>query len=155
MAFVAFLSYSLRKQPSEFHESKWLGLIGMNVASVGSVVGAVYFWMATQLSYSSLIMLQSVGTFIVCTIAVMLIILPKMKRIMKGDKKVNTKKVVKRSVSMSALKKNKLGERSTFSGKSTTASMFSNPMQKGGEEAVLDTSEIKSWTCKLPPKGGD
>ena len=91
VGYVAYLSYSLRNQPSEFQESKWLGLIGMNVASVGSVVGAVYFWMANQLNYSSLVLLQSVGTFVVCTIAVVCLMGPKMLRIMKGDAKVQAR----------------------------------------------------------------
>jgi len=30
VAYVAWLSYSLRNEPQEFQESKWLGLIGMN-----------------------------------------------------------------------------------------------------------------------------
>ena len=82
---VAWLSYSLRNEPSEFQESKWLGLIGMNVFSVGSVVGAVYFWMSTDLNYESLVVLQTLGTFVICSIATVLMYLPKMTRIRNGD----------------------------------------------------------------------
>lgn len=85
VAYVAWLSYSLRNEPQEFQESKWLGLIGMNVFSVGTVVGAVYFGMSSDLPYSSLLLLQTVGTFLICTIAVVLMYGPKVAAINAGD----------------------------------------------------------------------
>ena len=77
VGFVAALAYQVRNAPASFQESKWLGLIGMNVFSLGGVVGAVYFLMSADLPYPNLVLLQCVGTFVICLVALMLMHVPK------------------------------------------------------------------------------
>ena len=85
VVFVAGLSYSVRNAPADFQESKWLGLIGMNVFSLGGVVGAVYFLMSADLPYNSLVLLQSLGTFVICLVALMLMHVPKYLQVVRGE----------------------------------------------------------------------
>ncbi len=77
VGFVAALAYQVRNAPADFQESKWLGLIGMNVFSLGGVVGAVYFLMSADLPFPNLVVLQCIGTFVICLVALLLMHVPK------------------------------------------------------------------------------
>ena len=101
---VSILAWKLRNEPSKFQESKYLGLVGMNVFSVGSIVGGVYFLMANDLPYHLLVVLQTFGVFVVVTIAVVLMYVPKAFNIRQGDQKWEAASIPKKEMPVQSTK---------------------------------------------------
>ena len=88
LSAIALLAYRVKNAPKEFQESKYMGLIGMNVMSIGTVAGCIYFGMRKTLGPQYILFIQLMTTFMVTTLAALIMYLPKCRHIKKGDAKI-------------------------------------------------------------------
>ncbi len=88
LSLIALLAYRVRKAPKEFQESKYMGLIGMNVVSICIVAGAIFFGMRDSLQPQFILFIQAMTTFMITTLAVLLMYLPKLRNIRQGDAEI-------------------------------------------------------------------
>ena len=88
LSAIALLAYRVKNAPKSFQESKYMGLIGMNVMSIGTVAGCIYFGMRSTLEPQYILFIQLMTTFMVTTLAVLIMYLPKCRHIRKGDAQI-------------------------------------------------------------------
>lgn len=97
LSFIALLAYRVKNAPKSFQESKYMGLIGMNVMSIGTVAGCIYFGMRQTIDPQYILFIQLMTTFMVTTLAVFIMYLPKCRHIRKGDAQIEVGELGKRN----------------------------------------------------------